>query len=596
MRNALDPMISLATAVHSQPGVYALLVGSGASTAAGIPTGWGVVTQLVRRAAAAANPDDLDAADRAAGDPAAWWNEHGDGQPLGYSGILKALGSTPAARRGLLAAFFEPSEDDAEEGLKVPGPAHHAIAQLVKRGFVRVIITTNFDRLLERALEEAGVPPQVISRPDSVAGMTPLPHAPVTVIKLHGDYSDLAMRNTVEELAAYPPRWRALLDGVLNDYGLLVCGWSATWDPALVGSMERVQVRRYPLYWDSRSSKGSEAQRLLAQHRGQVVEADTADSLFADLLSSLTALDRLAEPPLTTELAVARLKRLLPDPVRHIELHDLVMGVVDRVVLGIADVPLHIPGLSAPRLEEILGSLLESTVPLLRMMTTAVYHDRQREHLDLYSVVLQRLMQARTPPVGMFMTPLDAARHYPALLCMRASGIIASQTGRDDVMLALFRRPTWRDPQDPRSVVPALYALDDYRVIDSGHVNAMPRWNGSTLTYPVSHLLRADLHDVIREWLPSFDDYTQACDRYEYRAALARVTVRIDSRPVEGEFILDYRWVANNGPREEVVFRDEAGQADDDWVWWPLVGGPDGLDGTLLSLRTDLQQMRGSWR
>ncbi len=146
----------LATSVHSQPGVYALLLGSGVSTGAGIPTGWGVIQALVRRLAAATEPHDPDAADRAAQDPDGWWSDHGDGNPLGYSNLLAAVAPTPAARRGLLAGFFEPSEDDAEAGFKVPGPAHRAIADLAKRGLVRVILTTNFDRLIERALEDAG--------------------------------------------------------------------------------------------------------------------------------------------------------------------------------------------------------------------------------------------------------------------------------------------------------------------------------------------------------------------------------------------------------------------------------------------------------
>lgn len=42
----------LATSMHAQPGVYALLLGSGVSSGAGIATGWGVVTTLVREVAA----------------------------------------------------------------------------------------------------------------------------------------------------------------------------------------------------------------------------------------------------------------------------------------------------------------------------------------------------------------------------------------------------------------------------------------------------------------------------------------------------------------------------------------------------------------
>lgn len=108
--SAFDPLVMLATGIHAKPGVYALLLGSGVSTGAGIPTGWGVVQELVRRAAAAHDPDDAGAADAAAADPDAWWDSNGDGQPLGYSNLLAALAPTPAARQALLAGFFEPGE------------------------------------------------------------------------------------------------------------------------------------------------------------------------------------------------------------------------------------------------------------------------------------------------------------------------------------------------------------------------------------------------------------------------------------------------------------------------------------------------------
>ena len=38
-------------------------------------------------------------------------------------------------------------------------------------------MTTNFDRLMERALEEAGIPPQVLSRTEATGAINPLPHA-----------------------------------------------------------------------------------------------------------------------------------------------------------------------------------------------------------------------------------------------------------------------------------------------------------------------------------------------------------------------------------------------------------------------------------
>ena len=47
----IDPLLSLVFALHSNPGVYALLLGSGISRAAEIPTGWEVVLDLIRRLA-----------------------------------------------------------------------------------------------------------------------------------------------------------------------------------------------------------------------------------------------------------------------------------------------------------------------------------------------------------------------------------------------------------------------------------------------------------------------------------------------------------------------------------------------------------------
>jgi hypothetical protein len=67
----------------------------------------------------------------------------------------------------------------------------------------------------------------VIVRPEAIRGMAPLQHARATVIKLHGDYLDVeAMLNTPAELATYDPAVRGLLARVLDEYGLIVLGWS----------------------------------------------------------------------------------------------------------------------------------------------------------------------------------------------------------------------------------------------------------------------------------------------------------------------------------------------------------------------------------
>ena len=44
-----DRLLQLAFSLHNQKGTYALLLGSGISHAAGIPTGWEITEDLIRR-------------------------------------------------------------------------------------------------------------------------------------------------------------------------------------------------------------------------------------------------------------------------------------------------------------------------------------------------------------------------------------------------------------------------------------------------------------------------------------------------------------------------------------------------------------------
>ena len=56
----IDPQVSLAFAMHSNPGAYAVLVGSGVSVGAGIPTGWQVVLDLISKVARVLGEDPED--------------------------------------------------------------------------------------------------------------------------------------------------------------------------------------------------------------------------------------------------------------------------------------------------------------------------------------------------------------------------------------------------------------------------------------------------------------------------------------------------------------------------------------------------------
>lgn len=537
---SLDPRISLATALHAQDGVYALLLGSGVSTGAGIATGWGVVTELTRRAAAAGGTTELGEDF----DAEAWWDERGDGQPLGYSGLLEALASTPAARRTLLAGFFEASDEDRAEGKKIPGPAHMAVAELVRRGSVRVIVTTNFDRLIERALTDAGVQYQVVSSATSIAGMEPLPHAGCTVVKLHGDYAQLDQLNTVEELSAYAPEMGELLERILDEYGLVINGWSADWDHALVEAIQGARSRRYPLYWTSRSAPGVAASELVARHRAVTIERASADEFFPDIVSRLEALDSLRAPQLTQAMAIAQLKRWLPDPLQHIRVHDLFMDEVDRIAAVLRERPAHPGSLTGERLEETHDQLRDETDLLLHLLVTGIYYDRDGAHSGLWVQVLQRLLSARKAPEGGFVEEWWSLEHYPALLAMYTGVAAAVATGREEVAVRLLTVPTYTGPFNSEPERQACHALHSRRVLRKEWIDLFPRWNGNRWIDAQSHLLRDVLPSVLERVAADPAGMRLLLARTEYRVALAQFVVRNEGvynhSPASGEFLSGY--------------------------------------------------------
>ncbi|MHB8436933.1 MAG: SIR2 family protein [Acidimicrobiales bacterium] len=265
---------ALATSLHATPGSYAFLLGSGASTEAGVLTGFRVLEDLILRVA-------KERGEALEPDPVGWW-ESTTGMPARYDTIVGQIAPTDGARRLLLRSYFELQPDSGHP--HSPTEGHRALARLCAAGFVRVVLTTNFDRLFETALAEAGCPPQILATDGAVAGRTPIVHSRLTLVKLHGDYVDTGLRNTYEELGCYGVATDALLDQVLDEYGMVVIGWSAEWDRALQAAMERAPSRRYPFYWASfHNSLTDTARQLIHNRAAYVIETGGATEFLVDL-------------------------------------------------------------------------------------------------------------------------------------------------------------------------------------------------------------------------------------------------------------------------------------------------------------------------
>lgn len=502
----IDPILSLSFSVHSKKGVYALMLGSGVSRAAEIPTGWEVVLDLVRKLAHLQGEDPEP-------EPVAWYGERFGTSP-NYSDLLDQLAKTPAERNQLLRNYFEPTEDERERGAKVPTKAYKAIAELVANGYVRVIVTTNFDRLLEKALEAAGITPTIISTPESMEGTLPLQHNACSIIKLHGDYLDTRIKNTPQELAEYDEPINRLLDRVFDEYGLIVCGWSADYDTALRAALERSKSHRFTMYWASRGSLGEAAKKMVSLRRAQVIPIRDADTFFADLAEKVSALDEYSRPhPLSTQLAVATLKKHLTDG-NKIRLHDLMMAEAGKLHREFHEeqVPHRLTSIgSGDPVREVRRCEALSEI-LVAMMVTGCYWG-DRSHEDLWARCLERLAIIPGQDQGVITRPHFGL--YPALLLLYAGGLASVASGNYSTFYALLTRAKVRQLHENQPLVLVVHPVV---VVDSRDAQQLP---GMERHYtPLNDHLYDVLREPLKDFLPEEMRYGRCFDRFEYLLAL----------------------------------------------------------------------------
>jgi len=433
----IDALTSLSFAVQSSPGVYALLLGSGISRSAGIPTGWEITINLIEKLAALESQSVVS--------PELWYREKFGAEP-DYSALLNEIGKTASERQAILRQYFEPSAEERNSGRKIPTLAHKAIAKLVAKGFIRIIITTNFDRLLEQALEAEGVTSTIISSADAVEGMSPLSHTPCTIIKLHGDYLDTRIKNTAEELSSYDPRFSTLLDRILDEYGLIICGWSGAWDTALVAAIERVRSRRYTTFWTVKEQAMLGAAQRLAQLRSaMLLPIQDADSFFKSFSDRVLAIEQFnLEHPLTTITAIATLKRFLQDSSRRIDLHDLVIGEAQRMKSEVESLPLSA---DSPTAETIFHRLQQYEAiaerPIKFFSTLAFFSEEKHNGLILEAV--KWFISPAWPRTSY--TAYINLRLHPCVLVLYAMCLAALKGNKPELLKILFLEIMVRDDE-----------------------------------------------------------------------------------------------------------------------------------------------------
>lgn len=419
---AIDAQMSMAFGLYSSPGAYAMLLGAGVSISSGVPSAWGVQDELILRLA---RLDGAEPEDRFA------WYRDKYGTDATYDALLEGLAASQTERQALLKGFFEPTDEERAAGDKRPSVAHHAIARLVAAGRVRIILTINFDRLMEQALREQGIEPTVVANPSDIQGLNPLHSIRCLVVHIHGDYlNPTGMINTSEELAGYPQELDNLLDEIFSKHGLVIAGWSATWDTALRAAVSRNPCRFYSDWWIDPNPLSDVAETLRVQRGATLIEG-TANDVLGRLADNTDAIaDTRRRDPMTVPVLVANAKRHLAGRQTAMPLHDTLRQELQELRSHPTITATEFQSHEATEFERRFAALMAGVEPVAALVSTCAYWGSSQTD-DWWFEDIARFARRRS---GGGSTALLDLRYLPAPVMIYAAGTAALAAHREDLV------------------------------------------------------------------------------------------------------------------------------------------------------------------
>lgn len=521
----------MSLAMHANPGGYALLVGSGVSRTAGVRTGWDIILDLIRKVGKLRGADEL-------ADPEQWFVDEFHSRPT-FGGILDLLQLTEEERRKVLRPYIE-GHADMPGGVHSPTAAHRAMAALVKQGAVRLILTTNIDRLMETALIEAGVKFDVLTSDASFSGAPPIHETTCLLAKLHGDYREPGVRLMASELETYPTPIRRFLRGTVQDFGLVVCGWSADWDIALRNALLCVRSYRFTSFWLhlAQAEISEPGLKVVEACRAVVVPIDGADAAFTTLQEDLVALASTGRShPETLDMVVEKLRETAGQ---------------ERPFAGL-DRLLH------EETENLHAALAEENARWNKthMSSTGVFHGRLHRYEELSERMIQvvsalafyyddpapLLLSRCIERIAAFPEPqnsdgFSSLQRYPALLLAYAAGITSLAGERYDNLYAVLLRPEWWS-EEARRQVNSIAELNSRQIFGLEGRKLLPCADSYyDWLRPSFYLSDNVLRPQLVRYEPSQQGYNATFDIFEFIQSMAHMDADAPNLPLLGRFVI----------------------------------------------------------
>ena len=549
---------NIAFSIYSNKGIFALLLGSGISKKSGIPTGWDIVVDLIKKIARLEN-------ENCEPSPEEWYRNKFHEEP-DYSNILEKIASTPTERLNILKSYFE-GKDEAD--LYQPTEAHKSIARLIKKGYFKVIITTNFDRLTEKALLEEGIEPLVIRHPSDIEGTIPLVHTKFILIKINGDYLDSRFLNTKEELNEYPDILNNYLLKIFNEYGIISCGWSAKWDIGLINTIKQCNNFRFSSYWSFIHNCNPELKEISDTRKGYNIKIEDADHFFKELLEKIEALETFDnEDPLSADIAVARLKKYISKEENTINLRDLLIHECLKVQEKVQNAVKQNQNLEAEQFRDILKLYLSSLEILIPLCINGTYWTKESHH-KFFKEILLRLM---VPPKinGSYNQESFDFNLIPTLCIFYSIGLTATKTRNYKLLSEIFQIKI-NDLYYPEAEKIYLISKINSALIEKDFFNKIINSNKKT---PMSSYIKEKLRPFFQDIIFDDNDFEQNFALFEYILSLNYSHLVVDRYHTDWAPLGEYQWkfrYFNRGNNSLIDFINSANEEKENWA--PIQAG-----------------------
>ena len=280
---------------------YVLFCGAGVSKDAGIPTGWDILLETLRHIRAQEDGKSKEYTDK---EMEAYYEKNFKDST--YSEIIESLFPSREEQREFLEKLFEN---------KAPGRAHKLIAEWVKAGLIRFIITTNFDSSIEHSLDDAGLRGKYSVITDGAQVLRSKPWNLVEncrIYKVHGTIEQGVIKNTKKDLEKLDADLEKDLLDLIERHGVIVLGYAGNKDDkAVMDCFHRRRFKGYTLYWTVYDNQiNDNVKELVERQDGRFIHIQSASDFLEEVLNRVEIARRGTEQ--TSEaVAQVRFKNLI---------------------------------------------------------------------------------------------------------------------------------------------------------------------------------------------------------------------------------------------------------------------------------------------